>query len=202
MAADREGQAAPEVLFLVEEYKNIAATHDKLRDLLGRLFNYFLLLSAFPFTVAGIIFRDGGFNFASAPVSLHLLFIVVGVGHLFLALTLVDARLGQYRYARTVNAIRKYFLDHAPSLAPYLYLPVDSNVPSWEDLGYIGYQVHFMYGSGAAYTAYGAGAAAAHFGSISMGIAASVVTAIGYLAAYTTLRKQILGRYQKHKGIK
>src|SRR2546425_526516 len=110
------GQSSPEVLFLVEEYKNIAATHDKQRDMLSRLFNYFLLLSAFPFTVAGITFRAGGFDLMSAPVGLHILFLVVGIGHLFLGLTLVDARLGQYRYARTVNAIRKYFSDKSPAL--------------------------------------------------------------------------------------
>ncbi len=109
-----------EVAFLVEEYKNIAATHDKLRDLLARLFNYFLLLSAFPFTVAGIIFGRGEFDLLSAPMGLHFLFLIVGVGHLFLNLSFVHARLSQYRYDRTVNAIRKYFADNVPDLKDYL----------------------------------------------------------------------------------
>jgi hypothetical protein len=57
----------PKALFLIDEYKNIAATHDNLRDLLGKIFTNFLLLSAFPFTVAGIVFRNGGFLIFSLP---------------------------------------------------------------------------------------------------------------------------------------
>jgi hypothetical protein len=56
----------PKALFLIDEYKNIAATHDNLRDLLGKIFTNFLLLSAFPFTVAGIVFRNGGFDLSKA----------------------------------------------------------------------------------------------------------------------------------------
>jgi hypothetical protein len=76
-----------EITFLIEEYKNIAATHDRLRDALGKLFNYFLLLSAFPFTVAGIVFRQGDFDLLAAPQGLHFLFLFVGIGDLFLTLT-------------------------------------------------------------------------------------------------------------------
>src|SRR5437879_11535226 len=50
------------------------------------------------------------------------------------------------------HAIRKHFADKSPALTPYLYLPVDSNVPSWEDLGYIGYQVRFMVAAGSSLT--------------------------------------------------
>jgi hypothetical protein len=63
-----------EITFLIEEYKNIAATHDRLRDELGKLFNYFLLLSAFPFTVAGIVFRQGDFNLLAAPQEVPIYF--------------------------------------------------------------------------------------------------------------------------------
>ena len=97
--ADSEKKS--ETVFLIEEYKNIAATHDKLRDLLVRLFNYFLLLSAFPFTVAGIVFRSGGFNLFAAPGEIRILFLFVALGDLCLAVALFDARLSQYRYART-----------------------------------------------------------------------------------------------------
>ena len=36
------------VEFLLEEYRNIAATHDRMRDVINRMFYYFLLLSAVP----------------------------------------------------------------------------------------------------------------------------------------------------------
>ena len=193
--------AEPAVAFLIEEYKNIAATHDKLRDMLARLFNYFLLLSAFPFTVAGIMFQKGNLDLLAAPLSLHLLFFAVGVGHLFLTLSLIDARLSQYRYARTVNAIRKYFVDSDARLSGYLFLPTSTDVPSWEDLGYIEYQVLFMTWVGAIFTGYGvlgSEAVVARPWSIAAALAGIAV----YTAAYKTFRTIILRRFQKHRGIK
>ncbi len=62
------------VQFLIEEYKNITATHDKIRDNIARIFNYFLILNVFPFTV---------FNLFDAPLSLHLLFLAVGLADFF-----------------------------------------------------------------------------------------------------------------------
>ena len=135
------------VRFLFEEYKNVAATHDKLRDVIIRIFNYFLLLSAAPFTVAGVMYQAGGFNLLQAPPSMHILFLVVGAGHLFLALTILDARLSQYRYARTVNAIRQYFAETHREIAPYLYLPTDRTNPPFTRLGYVGIQLRLVWPS-------------------------------------------------------
>lgn len=153
--AETDEKKKAEVTFLIEEYKNIASTHDKLRGELGRLFNYFLLLSAFPFTVAGIMFRQGGFDLLAAPQEVHVLCAIVGFGHLFLALSIVHARRRQYEYARTVNMIRKYFADNAPSLRAYLVLPISTDSPSYKKLGHISYQVSFMILVGSIFVAYG-----------------------------------------------
>ena len=185
---------SPEILFLIEEYKNIAATHDKVRDLLVRLFNYFLLLSAFPFTVAGIMFRTGGFDLLSAPPQIHSLFLFAGFGDLFLTLALVDARLGQYRYARTVNLIRKYFQDKVPDLSNYLYLPTRADIPSWTSLGFVGYQVGFMVIVGVLFVGFGARG----FASLKWALIASGA----YLVLYVVFHVRILRRYEQHKGIK
>src|SRR5437773_1346592 len=110
--------------FLLEEYKHIAMTHDHMRDVLVKLFNYFLLLSAFPFTVAGLMSRrDSALDIFSLPRETYYLFVLIGVADLFLALSMVDARFAQYRYARTVNLIRRYYVDVAPGLSKYLFLP-------------------------------------------------------------------------------
>jgi len=58
------------VEFLLEEYRNIAATHDRMRDVINRMFYYFLLLSAIPFTVATIVFRDTEFDIQTLPLSI------------------------------------------------------------------------------------------------------------------------------------
>ncbi len=189
-----EGQKV-EITFLVEEYKNIAATHDKLRDLLVRLFNYFLLLSAFPFTILGLMLRSGGgLDFWSPPHGLRLLFVFVGVGNLFLALSLMDARLSQYRYAKTVNLIRSYFADNSTTLKPYLYLPVDASVPRWTNLGFVEYQLWFVGLVGTIFVGYGlTGLAASRRWSI-VGMAA-------YQVLFWTMRKLTIRRYEKNRGI-
>jgi hypothetical protein len=127
------------IRFLLEEYKNIAQTHDRLRDVDMRLMYFILILSAFPFTLADFVFRDTEFDFFAAPLSLHLLFLIVGLSIFVLAFALLDARLGQYRYAKTVNEIRRYFAKKDPGLEEFLYLPTDRRIPDMNKLGFVGY---------------------------------------------------------------
>ncbi len=199
---DTANQSPATEKFLLEEYRNIASTHDKLRDQLARVFNYFLLLTAFPFTVAGIMFRQGGFDLSAASSGLHVLFFFVGLGHLVLAMTLVDARLAQYRYARTVNAVRRYFADHDPDVVPYLCLPTSSSVPSWRELGYIQYQVILMAATGAASCAYGAWAPGLFEANAWTPAIVSSLVAILYVVAYWLLRRHVVTRYGTDLGIK
>jgi hypothetical protein len=189
-----DSEKKPETVFLIEEYKNIAATHDRLRDLLVRLFNYFLLLSAFPFTVAGLVFRNGGFNLFAAPGEIRVLFLFVAFGDLCLAVALFDARLSQYRYARTVNSIRKYFSDSVPGIAEYLYLPTSSEIPSWSSLGFVGPQLFFMVVIGAGFVGLGLYGV----GSLCM----AVWAVIGYVVVYVVLHLLTVRRYRQHKGIR
>jgi hypothetical protein len=178
--------------FLIEEYKNIAATHDKLRDLLVRLFNYFLLLSAFPFTVAGIVFRNGGFNLFDIPGEIRVLFGFVAIGNLCLAVAMVDVRLSQYRYARTVNAIRRYFKDSVPGISEYLYLPTSSDLPSSTSLGFVWPQLAFMVLTGMFFVACGT------YGIHSKCLMLAALAA--YLGLYAGLHVWTVRRFQKHKG--
>lgn len=143
------------VQFLLEEYRNIAQTHDRLREVCMRLMYFVLILSAFPFTLAGFIFREQEFDFFKAPLSLNLLFLIVGLGIFILALALLDARLGQYRYARTVNEIRRYFAEQDVSLQNFLYLPTSKQIPDMKKLGFVGVQLIFIVPIGALFTGYG-----------------------------------------------
>ena len=105
--------------------------------------------------LAGFIFREQEFNLFAAPITLHLLFLIVGIGIFPLALALLDARLGQYRYARTVNEIRRYFSENDPNLIGFLYLPVTKNIPDMRNLGFVGIQLWFILPIGGLFTAYG-----------------------------------------------
>jgi hypothetical protein len=137
------------------------------------------------------MFRQGEFNLLAAPQELHFLFLFVGIGHLCLTLTVVDARHGQYRYARTVNLIRKYFVDKAPGLDPYLYLPKTADVPTMNNLGHITYQIYFMNLVGAAFVAFGVVGMVPPRGAV----LAALAGGISYLTAYKIFRKKILARF-------
>lgn len=141
--------------FMLEEYRNIASTHDKLREIIVRMFNYFLILAALPFTVAGIIYKNEPFDLLSPPPVIHLLFLIIGIASFMLALSMLDARLGQYRYAKTVNLIRKYFLEKSSDIKDYLYLPYSDEIPKWTRLGFIGWQIYFIILLGGVFTSYG-----------------------------------------------
>ncbi len=184
----------PKALFLIEEYKNIAATHDNLRDQLGKIFTNFLLLSAFPFTVAGIVFRNGGFDLFSAPSGIHVVFMFAGCGNVLFALALLEARLGQYRYAHTVNLIRKYFTDNSPGLSDYLILPTSASIPAWSSLGFVGYQLVFMIVVATAFFGYGI-QGFMHPRSV-------VLIEILFVVLYVVLHFYTLGKFKRHGGMK
>lgn len=176
--------------FMLEEYRNIAATHDKLRDHISHLFNYFLIIAAVPFTVAGLLFRETDFNFFSAPVSLHVLYLVIGLVGLFMGMSMVDARFDQYRYAHTVNLIRKYFLDKAPALLPYLLLPTRGDIPPLRNLGFVGFQVSVIAVVGALYAGYGAYGIAVSGCELGkwVGVGIALVVATAYVLTFIWLR--------------
>ncbi len=187
----------PTVQFLLEEYRNIAQTHDRLREVGMRLMYFILILSAFPFTLAGFVFREQEFDFFAAPLSLHLLFLVVGVGIFVLAFALLDARLEQYRYARTVNEIRRYFAENDPNLQNFLYLPTSSKVPDMSKLGFVGIQLLFIVPIGGTFTAYGIlGLTYDPIWRWVLGLGGIVI----YLAAFHLLRRWHASNYEKTIG--
>ncbi len=148
--ANFQGQD-PGVQFLLEEYRNIAATHDHMRDGINRMVYYFLLLTAVPFTVATIAFRDVEFDMLSLPTSMVWLLVIIGASILFLSLAAVSARLRQNQYAKTVNCIRLYFADNHVAISPYLLLPKTSAMPRTRDLGHVTWYLCIMTLVGGAY---------------------------------------------------
>jgi hypothetical protein len=176
--------------FMLEEYHNIAATHDKLRDHTAHLFNFFLIMTAVPFTIAGIALKNVGFDLFHAPPSLHLLFLLLGAVDFFMAMAIVDARLDQYRYARTVNLIRAYFADLDKEIIPYLYLPTSPTIPPFSKLGYVGSQANVVAAIGALYTGYGMLWVFEQKASFPFGVSGvlAIAVAIIYVAAYILYR--------------
>lgn len=144
------------VEFLLEEYRNIAATHDRMRDVINRMFYYFLLLSVVPFTVATIVFRETEFDIQQLPTSIGWLFMITSASILFLSLASASARWRQNQYAKTVNRIRAYFVEHNTAIAPYLFLPTTGELPGTRHLGHVVWYLLSMALIGGIYAALGA----------------------------------------------
>jgi hypothetical protein len=79
-----------------------------------------------------------GFNF------LALFFIIVSVGDALLSLSMLHAKFTQYTYAKTVNLIRKYFVDNDKDIDNYLFLPKTAEDPKYKNPGFVKYQIIFI----------------------------------------------------------
>jgi len=165
----------PSVEFLLEEYRNIAATHDRMRDIINRMFYYFLLLTAIPFTVASIVLHGTEFNILSIPQSLGWLFVIISASILFLSLACASARFRQNQYAKTVNGIRGYFANNDATILPYLYLPTATEKPRIAYFGHVFWYLLAMTLVGGTY---------ACFGSFSL-LSANFLTGLGAFLGYT-----------------
>jgi len=173
--------------FLIEEYKNIAHTHDQLRNNIFMLFNYFLIASALPVTILNLVSK------ISDPAVQHLtgmFFLVVSLGDILLACSMIEAKLRQYTYARAVNLIRKSFSDFDNGLKEYLSLPCDKNKPDFKDLGSSRYLVIFMFVVAVTYLSLGL-----YF--FKLPISLIIILAIVSLAVLFYLQRKLVCRYIK-----
>jgi len=68
---------------------------------------------------------------------------------------MLEARLEQYMYAKTVNHLREYFADLDSNLLKYLYLPTSVDVPEFKRLGFVGFQILLVQWIGVFFVAYG-----------------------------------------------
>lgn len=177
--------------FLLEEYRNIAATHDRMRDAINRMFYYFLLLSAIPFTVASIVFQQTEFAIHKLPTSIGWLFTIISAGILFLSLASASARWRQNQYAKTVNLIRAYFADHDTGIAAYLLLPKTSELPQTRRLGHVFWYLLSMALIGGLYACFGA------FAVFGYGFWTGLGSFLIYIAVFALL---LLGIYKADFG--
>jgi hypothetical protein len=117
--------------FLLSEYQNISQAHFKTNEMIATFFRYYVLVMTIPITVVVSAVSAGDYVEKSGHWS-HL------VGVLFLMIAVIGHFIGRYisglkykaiLYARTVNGVRKYFLDTAESKVESV-LPTDPSKPS------------------------------------------------------------------------
>jgi len=106
--------------YLGAEYRHIAEAHFRTIEAISSFFRYYLLIMSAPITVLALFIglSDNSRDIVSIVESLRpVLFptlIVISVVGFFVMLYIINLRMDAILYARTVNAIRKYFYDQAP----------------------------------------------------------------------------------------
>ncbi len=136
--------------FMLEEYKQIANAYQDLHAQHNELVKFYLTIVAVPASVLALVSRimsdkpiDPNSFFASiegliAPTMFILLFTLILIGVAVL-LALINTRLEALLYVRTVNCVRRYFIEHDPQrdIKKYLKLPDYDLYPKyWEGPGH------------------------------------------------------------------
>ncbi len=146
--------------FLLMEYKNIAQAHFNAQEMLSKWVRFYFLVIAAPLTLLVLFAGKGQTIDLNSPRGFFpILTLLTGTVGIFISLIIFDIRLDAALYARTVNGIRKYFLDRdlkqrnyglmlnaksnlGPILldpSPYVVLPGDISKPSMTKLSINGW---------------------------------------------------------------
>jgi len=123
--------------FLLKEYESIAQAFFEARETTAKWVKYYLLIMAVPFSFIAFIYKDkpGQFDIFCLPDTLSILLSLIGVVGLFLAFIIIESVTDSILYARSVNGIRKIFLDRENdqfrNIRQYVVLPDDIRKPSY-----------------------------------------------------------------------
>lgn len=126
--------------YLLQEYENIAAAHFKTIDTLTAFFKNYLLIMSVPITVAVAILPNASTGIAILNgLGPWVLTLVAAVG-LLVFFYVANLRMDAILYARTINALRKYFYDQLDEdLETRLFtrvLPQTQSQPAYHEMHY------------------------------------------------------------------
>ena len=142
--------------FLLTEYENIARAFFNSYDIGARWVKYYLTILALPFSFIALIYhsKPEQFDLFNLSTSIAVLLLVVGLVNFFVSYVVIDLKLDSVLYARTVNGIRKYFIEQGikngqfepdKAVRRYIVLPTETDKPSFSILsGNLFVQALFM----------------------------------------------------------
>lgn len=119
-------------VFLLKEYENVAKAFFNSYDIAAKWVRYYLIILAAPFSFLALIYHDKDIDLFNLPNSFAILISLIGLVNILVSFIIVDLRLDSILYARTVNGVRKYFVDQSgEKLDEYIVLPTDINKPDF-----------------------------------------------------------------------
>jgi hypothetical protein len=131
--------------FLLTEYENIAKAFFNSYDIGARWVKYYLTILAVPFSFIALIYhsKPEQFDLFNLSTSIAILLLLIGAVNIFVSYVVIDLKLDSVLYARTVNGIRKYFIEQGikngqfepnKPIRSYIVLPTETDKPSFFNL--------------------------------------------------------------------
>ena len=122
--------------FLLKEYENIAQAFFNSREVLSKWVKYYLIVMAVPFSFIAFLYKEKPDTFDIFNMSQTLSFLILGIGVIgfFLSFIIIECALDSVLYARSVNGVRKFFVDRSiknDNLVGCIVLPTMTNKPSY-----------------------------------------------------------------------
>lgn len=125
--------------FLLTEYSNLAQAHHICVNTMTAFFKHYLLIMSLPLSaivLALTIMARGTAGYSKIEINtgvilgVALFLYIVGM---LVMLYIITLRFRTLLYSRSVNGIRRYFVDKNPDQAGYFILPTDSSKPSYRE---------------------------------------------------------------------
>lgn len=130
--------------FLLKEYENVAQAFFNSYEIAAKWVRYYLIISAFPFSFVAIIYNNktDPFDLFNLSNTIAVLLCLIGFLNVLVSYIIIDLRLDSVLYARTVNGVRKFFIEQkndeqnnlkimSEDFSNYVVLPADVNKPAF-----------------------------------------------------------------------
>ena len=193
--------------FMIQEYNQIAAAFFGLSNQVNDWFKTYVTLVGLPLTLLAAAIRFGGesgnrlVSLDSLPDVVSGLLVLVALLGLFVVLSIVNMRMEMILYARTINAVRRYFGEqgrlpargkNAGKLADFLILPTsDSKPPFFEPWKALFWQVS------AVGLVDGIVLAVAVLSLFGLSWCASMLVGVGYVSLHVIVYRLIAGQRER-----
>jgi hypothetical protein len=122
--------------FMLEEYKQIVAAFFDLSRQKSDMFRFYLILVTIPITlIAAILGLEEAppVSLTNLPTFVTLVLVAIAIAGLIMTAVVVDIRFECILYAKTVNLLRRYFIDKEDEQESrnYLVLPDGDDLPRY-----------------------------------------------------------------------
>jgi len=149
--------------FMLAEYQHISTAHFETAKQIASFFRYYLLIISAPAFIILFFDKDSEkllklFNgeINEINVFLCMLFCIIAVIGFLICCYIINKKFNSILYARTVNGIRKYFIDHSSvEVDGYFVLPKDVGKPEYFQYSFLAILLSFaIINSGFIYLAF------------------------------------------------